>query len=99
MGEATLTAAGEDRWQLSGVLDFTSVPDIWPGLRRLLKGPGPLVLSLDQVQRANSAGLVLLLEARDQADRNGCRLELENLPEDLLDLARMSQCEPLLTGH
>ena len=98
MSEATLKPAGRGRWKLAGILDFSSVPALWPALEGLLKAGGRLTLSLAGVRQTNSAGLVLLVEARDLARRSDCSLSLTDIPAELLDLARMSRCETLLVG-
>lgn len=99
MSEATLSEAGTGRWTLGGVLDFSTVPGVWPRLERLLGAGGALKLSLAKVTQINSAGLVLLVEARDLARRRGCRLDLVDLPPALMDLARMSSCENLIAPN
>ena len=99
MSEATLTPHGDGGWILGGALDFASVPGVWPSLEKLLKGSVPLEISLADVDRTNSAGLVMLLEARDLARSNGCRLTLRDLPTELLDLARMSGCDALIADN
>ena len=96
MSEARLDAVGDDRWSLAGDLDFASVPAVWSDLEKALRGSARVTLSLSGAQRANSAGLALLIEALDVARRNGCELRLVDVPADLMDLARMSQCEHLL---
>ena len=96
MTQAHLNATGDDCWSLAGDLDFTSVPIVWRKLEKALHAGGRMTLSLAETRRANSAGLVLLIEALDVARRNGCELRLADVPADLMDLARMSQCEHLL---
>ena len=96
MSQAYLTATGDDRWSLAGDLDFNSVPEVWRELEKALHAGNRMTLSLAETQHANSAGLVLLIEALDVARRNGCELRLTDVPADLMDLARMSQCEHLL---
>ena len=99
MTEAHLTELGDGRWELSGRLDFNSVPRLWPALAAALKKGGNLTLSLSGVGHANSAGLVMLVEARDVARRVGCRLRMIDVPGELLDLARMSRCEELVSEN
>lgn len=99
MTTARLTPDGDGRWALGGALDFASVPDVWPSFARLLRDGGQLEISLAGVERTNSAGLVMLVEARDLARDNGCSLKLVDLPAELLDLARMSRCEALIAGN
>ncbi|MBT8430161.1 MAG: STAS domain-containing protein, partial [Gammaproteobacteria bacterium] len=78
---------------------FSSVPEIWPSLEKLLRAGGELTLSLSGVNQANSAGLVLLVEARYLARQVNCQLKLVDIPEELLDLARMSRCEDLIAAN
>ena len=96
MNEASLAQAGDARWALRGVLDFGSVPVVWPRLEQLLRGGGDLTVSLADVESANSAGLVMLLEAQDLAHRCRCSLHLVDVPAELLALAQMSGCEDLI---
>jgi len=99
VSDASLSASADGRWQLTGPLDFASVPKLWPALEKLLRSGGQLTLSLAGVSHANSAGLVLLVEARDIARRGNCRLQLVDIPGELLDLARMSRCEELIAEN
>lgn len=99
MSAASLNASGDGRWELAGALDFASVPQVWPALEKLLRAGGKLTLSLAGVGHANSAGLVLLVEARDLAGRGDCRLRLVDVPAELLDLARMSGCAELIAEN
>lgn len=96
MSGASLTESDDSRWELAGVLDFSSVPGLWPTLENALRAKGGMTLSLSGVSHTNSAGLVLLLEARDLAQREGLQLSLVGVPGELLDLARMSGCGGLI---
>jgi phospholipid transport system transporter-binding protein len=95
--EVTLNARAASTWSLDGELDFASVPAVWPAVAEVISENRRVTLSLDAVRHANSAGLVLLVEARDLARQTGCDLRLVDLPAELVDLARMSQCEALIT--
>lgn len=97
MSDATLTPSGDGRWVLGGTLDFSSVPQVWPSLARLFDNADPVTLSLADVSRANSAGLVLLVEARGLARQGKRTLKLVDVPAELLDLASMSRCEELIS--
>jgi len=94
-----LTAATGGRWVLGGVLDFSTVPTVWPALKRLIQTGGAVTVSLSEVTQTNSAGLVMLVEARDLARRSKCQLELVDIPAEMLALARMSRCETLLSHN
>jgi phospholipid transport system transporter-binding protein len=96
MSAAALAPQGSGRWRLDGALDFDSVADLWPQLAAAIADGGDMELSLAGVSETNSAGVVLLIEARGAARRNACRLAIRDIPQDLLDLARMSGCEALV---
>ena len=94
--EARLEPSGEGRWRLVGDLTFASVPAVWPAVEALLQDGGRAQFSLGGVGRANSAGLVMLLETLDTARRRGCEVSFVDVPVELLDLARMSNCDGLI---
>lgn len=99
MGEVTLSGGDGDGWVLTGDLDFSSVPALWAELRSRIMPGEPLTLSLKGVDHANSAGLVLLIEVIDAMRKNGAPLQLRDIPGELLDLARMSNCEELICAQ
>ncbi len=79
-------------------LDFSTVPEVWPRLAERIDQSQALQVSLAGVEQANSAALALLLEGLDHARSRGCQLRYQDIPQSLLELARMSDVEPLLTG-
>ncbi len=96
MSGATLKVADDSRCEVTGDLDFSSVPDIWPLLAERIGAGGELTVSLAGVDRANSAGLVMLVEARDRARDSACKLNLVDIPSALRDLAAMSGCDAII---
>lgn len=96
MGDAALKAEGDGRLVLSGVLDFASVPGIWEQLREQISPQKDLQVSLGEVTSANSAALVLLLEARHQAADQGANISFSQLPQGLSDLATLSNADDLI---
>ena len=85
-----------ERFALEGVLDFGTVRALLRDGERMLAGEGPLAIDLAAVHEANSAGLALLLEWVDLAQRRGRPLHLYNLPESLVHLAELANLGPLL---
>lgn len=75
---------------LQGRLDFSTVPEVWPKLAEWLAGERSPRLSLGGVDSANSAGLALLLEAREVAAARGRELQITDLPDELEALAGLS---------
>jgi phospholipid transport system transporter-binding protein len=92
MSHAEVERAG-DRIRLTGVLDFATVGRLREqGLALFEASPG-ILLDLAGVERANSAGLALLLEWLDLAQQRGQRLRLCNLPDSLQAIARISNLD------
>jgi len=87
------------RSRLSGTLDFESVPRVWPSLAEKIRASRRLEVSLEGVEKSNSAALALLLQGLELARRSGCELRYKEIPPPLLALARMSNVERLLLGQ
>nr|WP_209262427.1 STAS domain-containing protein [Thiorhodococcus minor] len=95
--------AESGRWELSGVLDFTTVTHLAEeGMRLLRKVPdrGRVAIDLSGVELANSAGLALLLEWLEMAQTRDIQLSYRRLPDSLRRIAAFSNLQDLLpTGH
>lgn len=92
---ARLSAPDAGRWTLSGVLDFDTVARLAVEGETLLRtalahGQTEILVDLAAIERANSAGLALLLEWLDCAQASGLRLTYTHLPESLQRLAALS---------
>ena len=85
--------------QFGARLDFDTVPRLWPSLAARIESSPALEVSLKGVTHANSAALALLLEGLELAARKGCRLQYLDLPEALLELARVSNVDSFLLGE
>jgi phospholipid transport system transporter-binding protein len=96
-GAAFEVQAGE-RSRLSGALHFTTVgPLLEQGQVAINDGRAALI-DLSSVSESDSAGLALLIEYLSIAKQANRALHYENIPEQLQELARLSEVEPLLTG-
>lgn len=97
MATARFEAAGEGLFRVSGPLDFASVPGVWEASLPLLRAaPSASRIDLAGVSQVDSAGLALVLEWVGQASLAGRTLHIENVPDKLLALARISETENLL---
>ena len=83
---------------LGGALDFATVPALYEHTDGLFAGRERVVIDGAGIERANSAGVALLLEWRAEAQRRGCALGFRALPESLLAVARLAGVEELLSG-
>ena len=84
------------RFQLSGILDFDSVPVLLAGLNtdnNPILGKGTIYIDLAGVERANSAGMGLLIEWLVQARQQQRDIFFCNLPTSLQQIARISDLD------
>jgi len=96
---ATLEQQAEGCYRLRGSLTFATVKGLLTEVERITaQTPEGTALELDlaQVEAADSAGLVLLLEWLERVEARGSRLTLRNLPDELRQLAHISNVEALL---
>ncbi len=97
MSDVELLERGEGRFEVRGVLDFTTVGALLAKGLSAFGGCREVVLDLQGVTRSNSAGLALLLEWLDHGRVQGFELRFVNLPDSLVAIARMSNVDALLS--
>ena len=93
---ATFVVESSGSAVLHGPLDFTTVPTLWPEIQAWLARNTTAVLSLGAVTATNSAALALLLEAIGYAKEQAVTFTINDIPTDLLDLARLSNVDKML---
>ena len=80
---ADISAAGDKRFRIDGVLDFDTVPRLMNQARQLLSSATSVQVDFAGVTSCNSAGLALLLElAREMKQRNKS-IEFHNMPRQI----------------
>lgn len=87
---ATIEPTAEGTLRVAGVLDFPTIVGLCEAGTALFRGRSPIRLDLGGVERANSAGLVLLLEWLEWAHRANRELRFVNLPPSLVAIARFT---------
>lgn len=98
--EPQIASAGDGRLAISGDLTFETVSTLRERGVELLGREGDVTLDLNAVTRADSAGLALMIEWLKQAKRRDATLQVVNMPEQMLAIARMSKLdEVLLAGE
>ena len=96
--ETQVTAAGEAAWEVSGELTFATVAELWRANGSLFSGTASeFSLDLSAVSRADSAGLALLIEWMRSARADGKAVRFLHVPQQLLEIARISGLESILT--
>jgi phospholipid transport system transporter-binding protein len=88
MPAAAADAVAEgDAVLLTGRIDLTTVAGLADRARELVAGRAETRVDLAGVERADSAGLALLLELQRQANRTGGVLRFSNVPASLRAIA------------
>ncbi len=95
MNAARIEEKGAGRFQLHGELTFASVTGLMEQATELFAGRD-CVLDLAAVERADSAGLALLIHWLRQARQQDCALRLLHVPQQMLAMARVSGLERIL---
>lgn len=80
-----------DVCQLAGVVDFETAPELLEQVSEQIVPRRALVVDFSAVTSSNSAALALLLAWQEQAKRQQCTLNHQNLPESIQKLSRICQ--------
>ena len=75
---------------VAGELTFETVPALYQDSLGWFAGASELVIDLAQVTRADSAGLALLIEWLRGAEKAGCKLQYNNIPQQVQNLIRIN---------
>jgi len=82
---------------VSGDLNFATVVHLWKSSTALMNsGSATLYFDLSGVTSANSAGLALLLEWLKYAKQKNKSIEFDQIPEQLLSIAKVSGIAEML---
>jgi phospholipid transport system transporter-binding protein len=91
-----LRQEAEGRYSVSGELTYATAPAALKRTLGLFHTKTQVVFDLRRVERADSAGIALLVEWVRLARKNGALLRLENLPDQVENLVRVSGTGVLL---
>jgi phospholipid transport system transporter-binding protein len=98
VGDFSIEPAGAGRLQASGELTFDTAARALDQGARLIAGGSSWIVDLGQVRSGDSAGLAVLLEWLASAQRSGTSLDYENIPPQMLAIARISEIDKMLTA-
>lgn len=89
----------EHQYALSGALDREHVPQLWTELQRWQMEQNEIEVSLEQLERVDSAGMVMLIHLIEHAKKQNCHIMLSFMPKQLETLFQLSNVEQYLDGH
>lgn len=93
---AQLEQQSPGAWRISGVLNFATVPDLSERGGALFDGQSEVQIDLSQVQRADSAGVALLVEWMGEARRRSVTIRYLNVPAQMLAIVRVTSLDQIL---
>ena len=96
MSEFSLEDLGEGRFALSGAMSFGTAQQLLRASERLFDQHQDLQIDLSGVQRADSAGLALVIEWTARARQRKARIQFTAIPKSLLAVARTSEVEEFI---
>jgi phospholipid transport system transporter-binding protein len=95
---ATLETLAGERSRVVGSLDFSTVAHLLPIGDAAIAAGHAATIDLSGVTDSDSSGLALLVEWLSVAKSAQRTLRYENIPSQLIQLARLSDVEELLTA-
>ena len=98
MNEAAVRMSDVDELLLSGVLDYRTGADLRKQGQTLIKSSkaASLVIDCSAVKKSSSVGLSLLLCFIRDAQAAGKSLSIHGMPEDMREIAQVSELTELL---
>lgn len=98
MNEAAVRMSDVDELLLSGVLDYRTGPDLRKEGQALIKSSkaSSLVIDCSAVKKSSSVGLSLLLCFMRDAQVAGKAISIRAMPEDMREIAQVSELTELL---
>jgi len=85
--------------KLTGALDRDKVPPLWKALQQWQPQSKQFEVSLDDVERIDSAGMVMLIHLIEHAKQQNCHIMLSFVPEQLRTLFQLSNIDHLMAQH
>lgn len=98
MSQASIDELSPGVFQLSGVIDYTSGPQLRKDGGKLLKdcNASTCVIDCAAVDKSSSVGLSLLLAFVRDAQSKGKSILVRNLPKDMQEIAKVSELLDIL---
>ena len=96
MSRVELQETSEGKVSVLGTLSFDSVNEALAAMQPLIDSRPSLLIDLSAVERADSAGLALLVEWVSRAEQRGSQLSYCDIPQQMLAIARVSGLDTVL---
>jgi len=84
---------------LVGNIDRDTVPELWRTIQTVSFTQPEVKLELEQVERFDSAGLVMLIHLLEHAKNRKCHIMLSFVPDELNILFQLYNVESVIEKH
>lgn len=99
MSHAQWAVLTPDTIELSGDLDREAIPELWLVIKQWLPTEEAISVSLEKVDRVDSAGMVLLIHLIEHAKNKNCHIMFDFVPAKLRTLFQLSNVENIVAQH
>lgn len=96
MSKPQLETIAQGEYRICGELSFATVPAFLNDCRQLFAKESDVTLNLSEIQRADSAGVALLVDLQRQARQHQGHIHFQQIPAQMLAIARLSGVDQLL---
>jgi phospholipid transport system transporter-binding protein len=96
MTKSELTQNSSLDFTLSGIIDQTTVPDIWKQRKILSSKQNKITIDLSNVSHSDSAGIALLICLQKEATERQQNIQFINVPDQLQQIIQLSHLEDIL---
>jgi len=96
MSVAQLKKLDAGRVEVFGALGLSEVTEVLKHSKEFFNGNEGLIFDLKGVDKADSSGLSLVVEWMGMAKRSGQTIAFKNIPEQMLEIARLSGLDAIL---
>jgi phospholipid transport system transporter-binding protein len=97
--EAKLEQRTDTSLALVGKISRDTVPALWRDVQRINFTQPEMDLALEQVERFDSAGLVMLIHLLEHAKNRKCHIMLSFVPDELNILFQLYNVESVIEKH
>lgn len=96
MNQVDIRRVGAGRFAVVGDMNFSTVDQLLDRSAEVFSYQDNLEIDLAGVERADSAGLALIIEWMKQARRSGAEIRLLNMPAQMRAISRTSELDDVL---
>ncbi len=89
----------DGQYSLAGDLSRDTVPELWRTLQSVKFDSQQTELSLKELTRVDSAGMVMLIHLIEHAKKQNCHIMLSFVPEQLRTLFQLSNVDDFIAEH